>query len=46
MMVNTVNLGKKFYDPMVNFRDMAISGVLSNGSKTTKDPRSKNTTIL
>jgi predicted amidohydrolase len=46
VMVNTVDLKKKFYDPMVNFRDMAIAGKLSNASKTIKDPRSKNTTIL
>lgn len=46
LMVNTVDLRKKFYDPMVGFRDMAISGVLSNGPKTIKDRRSRNTTIL
>ena len=45
-MVNTVDLKKKFYDPMANFRDMAIKGKLSNALKTIKDPRSKNTTSL
>ena len=30
LMVNTVDLGRKFYDPMANFRDMAISGKLNN----------------
>jgi predicted amidohydrolase len=31
LMVNTVDLKKKFYDPMADFRDMAIEGKLSNG---------------
>ncbi len=30
LMVNTVDLKKKFYDPMADFRDMAIAGKLSN----------------
>ena len=46
VMVNTVDLKKKFYDPMANFRDMAIAGKLSNAPKTITDPRSRNTTIL
>jgi predicted amidohydrolase len=46
IMVNTVNLNKRFYDPMTDFRDMAIKGALSNGPKTIRDRRSKNTTIL
>jgi predicted amidohydrolase len=46
LMVNTVDLKKKFYDPMAGFRDMAIAGKLSNATKTIKDPRSKNTEIL
>ncbi|MHC4174656.1 MAG: carbon-nitrogen hydrolase family protein [Planctomycetota bacterium] len=46
VMVNTVDLNKKFYDPMADFRDMAIKGKLSNGLETLKDRRSKNTTIL
>jgi len=46
LMVNTVDLNKKFYDPMANFRDMAIAGKLSNGLETIKDPRSRNTKIL
>lgn len=36
MMVNTVDLKKKFYDPMVGFREMAIAGKLSNGPTPTK----------
>ncbi|MBA7643703.1 Aliphatic amidase [subsurface metagenome] len=46
LMVNTVDLGKKLYDPMADFRDMAIKGKLSNGPKIIKDPRSRNVTIL
>jgi predicted amidohydrolase len=30
LMVNTVDLGKKFYDPMADFRDLAVSGKLNN----------------
>jgi len=46
MMVNTVDLSKEFYDPMVDFRDMAISGALSNGPKVIKDRRSRDKTSL
>jgi apolipoprotein N-acyltransferase len=46
IMVNTVDLRKKFYDPMVGFRDMVLAGALSNGPNTIKDPRSRNTTSL
>jgi len=46
MMVNTVNLNRKFYDPMVNFRDMAVAGKFGNISKKITDKRSKNTKIL
>ncbi len=46
MMVNTVELKKKFYDPMADFRDMAIKGVLSNGPEAIKDRRSRDTTSL
>ena len=46
LMVNTVDLKKKFYDPMADFRDMAISGKLNNATKIIRGPRSKNTTIL
>lgn len=31
IMVNTVDISKKFYDPMVSFRELAIAGRLSNG---------------
>jgi len=30
LMVNTVDLSRKFYDPMTGFRDMVISGKLNN----------------
>ncbi|MFB0524005.1 MAG: hypothetical protein ACETVZ_00570, partial [Phycisphaerae bacterium] len=46
MMINIVDLSKKFYDPMADFRDMVIAGVFSNGPKTIKDPRSRNTKSL
>jgi len=45
IMLNTVDLNEKFYDPMVGFREMAISGKLSNGL-IVNDNRSKNTRIL
>ncbi len=46
IMVNMVNLNKKFYDPMADFRDMAVKGALSNGPKIIPDRRSRNTTTL
>jgi predicted amidohydrolase len=46
MMVNTVDLKRKFYDPMANFRDMVLAGALNNGPKTVADRRSKNKTSL
>ena len=46
LMVNTVDLSKKFYDPMADFRDMAIAGKLSNAPKTIGDGRSQVTNRL
>ncbi len=46
LMVNKVDLGRKFYDPMVNFREMAISGKLNNARQAIDDPRSRKTTSL
>jgi predicted amidohydrolase len=46
LMVNTVDLRKKFYDPMAGFRDMVLAGSLSNGPKTIGDRRSINTRNL
>ena len=45
MMLNTVDLKQKFYDPMRPFRDLAMAGTLSNGPKI-NDPRSSRTDIL
>ena len=44
MMVKTVDLSRKFYDPMADFRDMVIAGALSNKTKRINDPCSKNRT--
>ena len=41
-MVNHVDLGRKFYDPMADFRDMAISGKLNNASIAVKGNKSNN----
>ncbi|MHC4157736.1 MAG: carbon-nitrogen hydrolase family protein [Planctomycetota bacterium] len=46
IMVNTVDMKKKFYDPMVDFRNMAIAGKLSNTPRTIRDLRSENTTTI
>jgi len=46
MLVSTVDLSKKFYDPMAEFRDMVIAGALSNGLSKVNDPRSRNRTSL
>jgi hypothetical protein len=46
MMVNAVDLNRKFYDPMKKFRDMVISGILSNGHSAGEDPRSRDTISL
>ncbi len=46
LMINTADMRKKFYDPMADFRDMAIAGVLGNRSTAIDDPRSKDTTCL
>ena len=46
LMVNTVDLNRKFYDPMADFRDMAISGKLNNARQIVNDPRSRNRTSL
>ncbi len=41
LMVNTVDLKKRFYDPMADFRDMAIAGKLNNGPEVIRDRRSE-----
>jgi predicted amidohydrolase len=45
-MVNIVDLNKEFYDPMAPFRDMAVSGQLTNTAENVEDPRSQNTAEL
>jgi hypothetical protein len=45
-MINSVDLKKSLYDPSGPFRDLAISGKLSNAADTIKDPRSINTKSL
>ncbi len=37
--VSTVDLSRKFYDPMADFRDLAMAGKLNNGPETVDDPR-------
>ncbi|MHC4437363.1 MAG: hypothetical protein ACYS3S_08400, partial [Planctomycetota bacterium] len=41
LMVNAVDLGRKFYDPMADFRDMAISGKLNNAPNNVKGRKSR-----
>ena len=40
LMINTVDLNRKFYDPMADFRDTVINGKLNNAPKAVNDPRS------
>ncbi len=40
MLIGTVDLRQEFYDPMRDFRDLAVSGTLTNGPGTLDDPRS------
>jgi deaminated glutathione amidase len=46
MMINTVDLKKIFYDPMKDFRQIAISGKLNNSYGKISDIRSKKRTNL
>lgn len=46
LMVNTIDLSRRFYDPMADFRDMAIAGKLTNGPQSLDDPRAADTTSL
>jgi len=43
-MVNRIDVSKKFYDPMYDFRDMVLAGALSNSPRIITDPLSKNIT--
>jgi predicted amidohydrolase len=46
IMVNTIDLSREFYDPMADFRTLAIKGKLNNAPKTIKNQRSRNTKSL
>jgi len=46
MMVNTVDLSRDFYDPMADFRELAIASKLTNGPGNIDDPRSRDVTGL
>jgi len=46
LMVNSVDMSRKFYDPMADFRDMAISGKLNNARQAVNNPRSRKRTRL
>jgi predicted amidohydrolase len=46
LMVNTVDLGRDFYDPMADFRALALAGHLTNGPGDIDDRRSRNLTDL
>ena len=45
-MINTVDLSLAFYDPMTNYRDLAIQGILHNRPHDLDDPRSARVDIL
>ena len=45
LMVNTVDLNRKFIDMMAPFRGLPMKGILSNGPKI-NDPRSRKTNLL
>jgi predicted amidohydrolase len=42
MLVSTVETSREFYDPMKDFRDLAVAGKLTNGPGQIDDPRSRN----
>jgi len=46
MIVNTIDVNKKLYDPMADYRELALAGQLTNGPTDLDDPRSRNTTEL
>jgi predicted amidohydrolase len=41
ILISTVDLGNELYDPMEDFRDLAIAGTLTNGPGQIDDPRSR-----
>ncbi|MDI6448243.1 carbon-nitrogen hydrolase family protein [Anaerobaca lacustris] len=46
MLISTVDMAREFYDPMKDFRDLAVAGRLTNGPGPLDDPRSTNTREL
>jgi len=46
VMVNTLDLTEKLYDPMTGYRELTIAGQLNNGQCVTEDPRSEDRTCL
>lgn len=46
LMVNKIDLSRKFYDPMAGYRDLAVAGQLHNGCEVANDPRSSSTSSL
>jgi deaminated glutathione amidase len=46
MLINTIDLNQKLYDPMAGYRELALAGQLTNGPGDLDDPRSINTTQL
>ena len=46
LMINTVDLTEKLYDPSAGFRDNAIAGKLNNATEPLKDLKSENRTSL
>jgi len=46
MLINTIDTNRKLYDPMADYRELAIAGQLTNGPTDLDDPRSRNTTEL
>lgn len=46
LILNTVDISQPFYDPAAPFRNLVLSGKLTNGTGDIADPRSQNTTSL
>jgi hypothetical protein len=46
LLIGTVDTTRQFYDPMKDFRDLAVAGKLTNGPGPLPDPRSQNTQSL
>ena len=46
IMINTVDVKKKFYDASAPYRDLAIAGKMTNAAKKINDKRSENTTTI